>query len=294
MKLLSALLIALAVCVGSLALAQGIRISQLPNTPTLQPTDLFVIERPGVTNKSIRFVQLQALMPGGSNQIVYSTNIYGDIITTNVYITSNLVVSNYIYSPTLVTTNVYVSSNVVVSNYVYSPTIVTTNVYVSSNVVVSNYVYSPTIITTNLFATNVITTNLITTNLYASYTYITNLLYFDTNAATFYTIATNASATTNLVVDMSQPVQYLSLSQSATLFQSTNRPAAGTNSTMSLLILDNFSGGNLTLNTNAAIGWKIDGTSFPYTLSNGVRHTFTFMACGTSETNVLLGAKWFK
>lgn len=307
-KLTASLLILSFSCVFVLS---QLKISQYPNTPVLSSGDLFVLAS-GSTNKNISWNQLKLILPGGTNSTVnifYVTNIYAtNIYATNIF-TTNITAYNTwttnIYSSNFYTTNIYSTYNYLTN--IYASTEYVTNIYVTNGYftnIYSSYNYLTNIYVSNAYVTNIYVDTSYITNLYVSNEYVTNinaknlyvtnLLYFETNATTVYTIATNASATTNIVVDLSQPIQLLSLSQSATLLWTTNRPATDTNAQMVMLILDNFSGGNLTLNTNASIGWKIDGTSFPYTLSNGVRHTFTFLALGTSETNVQMGAKWFK
>lgn len=111
---------------------------------------------------------------------------------------------------------------------------------------------------------------------------------------TVYSLYTNTTPT-NVTVNMEQSIQFIGMTTNLTLLQTTNRPTTGTNVLMTLLVVDNYSGTNFTINTNPATGWRVyTGDTFPYTASNGVRHTFSFMSIGPYESNVNMGTKPFK
>ena len=226
-----------------------------------------------------------------TNQYVYQTNIVNYQITTNqTTIETNTI--NY-----LITTNVTViqTNNV---NY-----LVTTNVTVlQTNIVNYQITTNLTVLETNI-VNELITTNLtVNNNQYVSNSYTTNLtvnkLTINTNvtyelgANNTYTVATN-DTTTNVVVNFTNSVQTIRFTNNVTLFSTTNRPAYDTNLSMTLLVFPNTSGGNLVVNTNPALGWHVDGTAFPVTVTNGDRQTFTLTAWGPYESNVLIGSKWF-
>lgn len=150
---------------------------------------------------------------------------------------------------------------------------------------------------TNLTVYEGLISNLYGTNFYVEAfeateaTISTNLNLLE-GANTTYTVATN-NTTTNVVVSLTNAVQTIRLTNSITLFSTTNRPAGTTNLAMTLVVFYNSSGGNLTVNTNNTLGWKVDGTAFPLTVTNGDCQTLTFTSWGPYETNVLVGSKWF-
>lgn len=131
------------------------------------------------------------------------------------------------------------------------------------------------------------------TNLYADYFYPSNWI-MGSNGNVLYTLATNVPTSTNITLDFNQSMQTINLTASARFLQTTNRPTYSTNVVFTTLIVRNYSGGNLVLNTNATVAWKIDGTAFPYTVTNLTETAFTWWAVGDNETNVHLGSRWFK
>lgn len=225
---------------------------------------------------------------------LYTTNIYaGNIYTTNLYVTN-------LYSSNIFTTNIW-------ATYSYLTNLYTSNAYITNLYTTNAYItnlHAGDIFTTNLYVTNLYSSNIFTTNVTANYAYLTNLYtsnLYTTNITygsglvssnTMYDIWTNTTST-NFVIDMARAVQTWNLTTAVTLMQTTNRPASETNALLSMLVLNNFSGGNLEITNNPGAAWKVDGTTWPVTVTNGDCITFTFMARGPYETNVLVGSKWF-
>lgn len=253
------LLVATVICFAQL------KISQYPNTAAPEGTDLFILAS-GTTNKNIQWSQLLDLVANVTNSTITNLNVWEGYMS-NLYVT-NLYVDNF-DAPTVTAGDTYVTNLYVTNGYA-------SNFY-STNITVYN----------NQFVSNSYITNLSVKNM----TVETNVYYLE-GANNVYTVATN-NTTTNVVVNFTNAVQTIRFTNSITLFSTTNRPAGVTNLAMTLLMFYNSSGGNLTINTNNTLGWKISGVSFPLTVTNGDFQTLTIMGWGPYETNVSIGANVF-
>ena len=184
-KLLGVVLGCLMLC-SSQAAVVIIKVSQFPNTTTLDDSDLFLVAKTGNTNENITTADLRTEMAKGfsfttfvytTNYYFFATNLFRGNTTIENYYTTNVVNNNYMSN--FVNTNIYIIStninltNLTITNLYAGDTFVSnffnTNIFVN-NSIVSNF------FTTNLFSTTqLITTNFFNTVTNVSLAYITNL-----------------------------------------------------------------------------------------------------------------------
>jgi len=199
-RFLISMSVALLVCASPAATV--IKVSDFPNTATLNGSDLFLITVPGVTNQNMTWSQLQDLinaMPGLQLQAL--TPLYLDTNTPGVIKIGDSTVA---VTPISFTTNFFLYSTNLFYTSVYLSNYFNTNVF--NDTYISNF-FQTNFVTTNIFAPVTITnvtvqdtyvSNYFQTNLYVSNDtivsnfWVTNQYFFTTN---FFT--TNQFFTTN-------------------------------------------------------------------------------------------------